>query len=435
MLKTLLFGLLRGNNARSAAVMVTAMRTSALAVNLCTGLLTAALLGPAGRGVMAALITGPQFLSRVGTFGLHASVVYNIKRDPADEARYLGCTVLLLFGFSLVATLGGWVVLPYYLSQYDAPMVASARLLLLLSPLMVVTPVFGAVLEAHGRFVTATLSIYVSSFTTLIGLAALWWFAALTPVTGALTYLLPIAATLVYTLSRLRPITWPRFSLSPRIVRSLLTYGSHYYGVEVLGAVRAYLDQLMVVVFLAPEQVGAYVVAVSLASVVGVFSSAVLTVLFPSVAARPQNQVLDMVGKAGRFTASINGAAGLVLGVVAPWLIALLYGHSFDAAVLPFRLLVIENLVSSLARILCQAFNGIGRPMIVTWIELIGVAISAAAMLLLMRPYGTAGAAVAVLIGSAARLLVTMVALRMIMRAPVPSLVLGWADIRWAMGR
>src|SRR5689334_4494588 len=52
-----------GSGAAGAVARVMTLRALMLAINLGTGLLTAALLGAAGRGELAALIVAPQFLA------------------------------------------------------------------------------------------------------------------------------------------------------------------------------------------------------------------------------------------------------------------------------------------------------------------------------------------------------------------------------------
>ena len=50
-----------------------------LGVNFGTGIITARLLGPVGRGEQAAIILWPQFLAYALTLGLPSAMLYNLR--------------------------------------------------------------------------------------------------------------------------------------------------------------------------------------------------------------------------------------------------------------------------------------------------------------------------------------------------------------------
>ena len=70
-----------------------------LIVGLLTGIITARVLGAAGRGEMAAIIYWPQLLSYVLTLGLPSALIYNMKSRP-EEAESL-ISVAIWSGFIL----------------------------------------------------------------------------------------------------------------------------------------------------------------------------------------------------------------------------------------------------------------------------------------------------------------------------------------------
>ena len=426
----------RGSGKVAATAQVLAMRVLAMAVNLCTGLLTAAVLGPEGRGVQAALILAPQFVASVATLGLHASLVYNIKSDPAREAQYLGCALLLILAAGFAGSAVAWWLLPVWLGQqYNAATISVARLLLLLAPVGMVATLIGASLEARGKFAIANRSLYLNGLTTLGLLLLLWLFGRLTPAAAAAAYLLPSVAMLVYLAANILPLVRPVFTLAQPWRGRVLHYGLRFCGVDVLGAMAGYLDQMVIVLFLAPQAMGVYAVGWSLSRVLGVLQAAISTVLFPSIAARSPDQVMGIIGICVRVMTTLNLLGAAVLGVAGPWLLVLLYGHGFAGAIGPFRILLAETVVANAARVLYQAYSGTGRPGVVTIIESVGVAVSIASMLLLVPQFGTIGAASAVLIASCVRLVCVMAGLPFILRVRMPRLFLGGADIRWIRGR
>ena len=419
-----------GNGSRAATMAhVMGLRTLALAANVCTGLLSAAVLGPDGRGEQAALISAPQFLAAIATLGLHASLIYNIKADPDRRRRYFGCALLLAGLAGLTATAVGWALLPEWLHRFGPSTVQNARLLLLITPFTVLGVLLIAILEVHARFDLSNRTIYLQGLSTLAILALLWRTGEVTPTAAALAYLLPSLPALAYLARRAFALVPPVATLERPIRQRLLHYGLRFYGIDLLGTVSANLDQLVIVAMLPQAAVGLYVVAQSLSRVLSILQGAITSVLFPSIAARADAEVIESVARTMRIAVLFNVAAAVVLAAVGPLVLQVLYGSRFAGAVHPFRILLFETIVSNAARILYQAFSGTGRPGVVSVIEGIGVSASLAAMLVVVPHFGTVGAACCVLFASSLRLLGAVACLPFILRAKMPRLLPGPADL------
>lgn len=420
---------IRGNRRLNSVVQVMAVRAIVLATNLVTGMISAAMLGPQGRGIQAALMVGPQFVGPVSELGLHASVIYNSKAEPEHESDYLGSALVLALGAGLVGMLISWVVAPYWLTQYDAATVYTARLMLTIVPVGVVMHILMSGLESRGEFRLANRLMLVASLITLVSLGILAKTGLLTPATAATSYLfgvVPIGIAMAWFVFRMiRPVV----TLQRRVVGRLLHFGFRYYGVDVLGALSQYLDQLLVVLFLAPASLGIYAVAVSASRILNVIPTSVSTVLFPTVAARSPSEIVELVGLAARVTTVIAGVAAIVLSILGPFLLHTFYGVRFDPAVGPFRWLLVDCIIANLGRILYQAFTAGGRPEIVTGIESIGVATSAISMVILVPTYGTIGAAWSLLAASSVRLICVIIGYRYIIRQQVPRFIMTRGDI------
>ena len=183
------------------------------------------------------------------------------------------------------------------------------------------------------------------------------------------------------------------------------------------------------VALLAPEIVGTYVVALSLSRVVGVLQGAVTTVLFPSIAAQPKASVVEAVAGTVRVVGLLSVLVAAGLGMVGPGVITLVYGGRFDGTIAPFRILLIDTVLSGTARILYQAYSGTGRPEAVTMFEALAVAASLGSMLLVVPQYGTVGAAWCVVLASAVRLTCAVAGLRLVLRVRIPRLLVSRSDI------
>jgi enterobacterial common antigen flippase len=409
---------------------VVALRALAMAVNIGTSLLTAAVLGPGGRGEQAALVLAPTFLGGLASLGLHGSLIYNLKAEPVRERELLGNGILLTCVAGALAVLAGWLVEPWWLHQYSARTVIAGRILLLATPMIVIAWTLSGAAEARGWFGLANGALCLQSLATLAILGVLTLSHRLTPTTSAFAYILPVAPMFLYILARIlrrmRPVFRPRRELLLRLLR----YGARLCGVDILGTLSGSIDQLIIVALLPPGMVGIYAVALSSARLLNVVQAGISSVLFPSIAARDTAAVARTVATTFRVATLLIAAVAVVLALVGPPLLMLAYGTRFAGAILPFRVLLLAAVAENGARILYQIYLGTGRPGLVTCFECGAIGVSLLAMLALLPALGTAGAAVAVLCGAVFRLSVAIGALGPLLRIDPPRLVIGWADLR-----
>ena len=425
----------RGRAKIAAVIHVMGIRVIALAGNVCSGLLTAAFLGPVGRGEQTAVGVVPLVLGSICGIGLHASLIYNVRRDPGGASRYFGSALILVAFASMVSMAVGFVLMPLWLVHYSRTIVDFARLLLIAVPLSLGNPLLMGILEADGFFGLANRVLYFQSLGTPALLVGLLLSNRLTSMSAASAYFVPSLPAFVYLLMQTRRVLRPHFTLAAPFPHRLLRYGLRFYGVDILSVLSGYLDQLVIVLLLQPADVGAYAVALSLSRILSVAQGAVSTVLFPTIAAREPASVVEMVARAMRITTLVNIAGAITVGLAAPSLLLLLYGARFTAAIVPFLILLTEAIVSSAARTLAQAFSGTGRPSAVTGVEIAGVATSLLAMMLLVPVYGLIGAACGSLLGGCMRLVSVLASFRKILGISLPRLVVCRADMAWITGR
>ena len=421
---------LRSRGAVVSVAKVVALRSLAIGVNVLTGLLTAAALGPDGRGELAALTVAPLFLAGLGAVGLHAALIYNMKADPQREREYLGATLIMtcMTGFAIAGI--GWVIEPYWLTRYSPDTVALGRVFLFTVPFTVMTYSLLGAAEAHGRFGFANRTLYLQSLGILVLLLVLMRLDLLTPGTAAAAYLAPAIPTFLYFAWQIVRTVRPVLTLRPPFPKQLLRYGLRYYGVDLLGTLSGYLDQLIIVALLAPRLVGAYSVALSMARLMTVLQTAATSVLFPSIAGRDMAMILQRLGATLRVVILITAMTVFVAGIAGPYLLTMLYGPRFEAAVGPFRVLLLDALVASSARVLYLAYSSSGRPEWVTGFEAAGVAVSIGSMLVLVPQFGLIGAACAVILASATRLTCCLAGFPLVLKVRMPRLLLNWSDVQ-----
>jgi O-antigen/teichoic acid export membrane protein len=408
---------------------VVAWRALAVAVNVATSLLSAAILGPAGRGAQAALVIAPTFLGGLASLGLHGALIYHLKADPARARTLLGNGIVLTFCAGCLAVAAGWVAAPWWLRRYDAHTIAVGRGLLLVTPMIVMGWTLSGAAEAHGWFGLVNGVLYLQSLLALALLGALAAAHRLTPASAACAYLLPQIPTFLYIFARivrrLRPVFRPQRDLAARLLR----YGVRLAGVDILGTLAGFTDQIVVVAVLPAAMVGTYAVALGSARLLGVVQTGIASVLFPSVAARETAAIVAMVAAIFRIALPLFAAIAGALALAGPTLLLLAYGDGFAPAILPFRVLLLAMVVESGARILYQIPAGAGRPDIVTLCEAAAVSVLLLAMLALVPLLAIFGAALAVLAAAMLRLAGAVAAIQLL-HIKLPRLLPGRADVR-----
>jgi O-antigen/teichoic acid export membrane protein len=136
-----------------------------------------------------------------------------------------------------------------------------------------------------------------------------------------------------------------------------------------------------------------------------------------------------------RINTVVSAAAAALLWFAGPHALQLLYGDGFMAAVGPLRILLVDTIVSNAARILYQTFSGSGRPEVVTVIEAAAATVSLGSMLVVAPRFGIDGAAACVLMGDILRFVGVLIGLRVVLRVPIPRLILTPADVMTMVGK
>lgn len=434
-LESAVAGMWRGETGRWAAAQTLVARASVLVLNLATGILTARALGAEGRGELVALGVGTAFFSGILTLGLPSSIVYNFRRYPAERRRLLGAALVLAFTLGLTAAAIGALVLPGYLgADYSPDVVRAAQVLMLHAPILLVTPICNRALEAIGEFSVSNWVRLLSPLITLVLLGVLALLGEMTPLRAALSYIAG-SVTLVWMLVRLWQRYAPQLKSFATSVKRLMSFGTRSYGIDLLGTVSAQIDQILVVGVLAPALVGAYAVALSAARLINVVHVSVATVLFPKMASRSADEVVETVGVALRCTVGLLALGGAVVFAAGPLLLGLLYGDEFVAATPLLRVLVVEVVLSGATLILAQSFMALDKPGWVAVFQAAGLVMAVPLMIVLVPRLGLIGAGFALLFSTLARLVSVVAAYPLVLGKPVPRFLLTPSDVRALLRR
>lgn len=401
-----------------------------LALQAGTGILTARELRPWGRGELAAMILWPLLVASVTTLGVPSSLIYFLRHRPEERDRLVSSGFLMAALLGLVAACITTAILPLALHQYSPSIVRAAEWFLITVPICSVTLAGRAVLEASHDFSASNAIQTLTPFATLVGLLVFLALRQFNPYTAGIAYIaasLPAFCLMAY---RVRRVCSRPARVHSTVMKLILGYGIRSYGIDVLGTLALYVDQVLVIGLLSPGAMGSYVVVLSLSRMLNLFQNSVVMVLFPKAAGRPAQEVVDMTGDSVRISGLMTALCGIVVCLAGPTLLRVLYGGEYVAAAGALRILVVEVVLSGATFVLAQAFMALDRPGVVTLLQALGLSLSIPLMLVLIPRFGIYGAAISLLTSTVARLIFVYTAFRFFLKTKPPRIIPAGEDIR-----
>jgi O-antigen/teichoic acid export membrane protein len=416
-----------------AVLQSVAVKVLIIGVNILTGIITARALRPEGRGELAAMILWPVFLASLLTLGVPSALTFQLKRNPGKQSQLMGAALLIAILAGAAAALLGILFMRAWIPQYPPRVILFARLFLLSAPIGTLLAVGRAGLESRGDFTASNKILICSPASTLFCLVALLAAHSMTPFSASLAYVPVGIAPLVWMAFRLRRDFLPSLQDFRQSSRQLFSYGIRSYGIDLCGTMALYVDQALVVRLLAPDQMGTYVVALSLSRMLTLFHTSVVMVLFPKAVSRLPREVAAMTSRATRMSTILCALAGMGIAALGPQALSLLYGKEFRGAGVALRILVLEVVLGGAAQVLSQAFMALGRPGVITGLQVTGLTLTVPLMLVLVPRFGIVGASVALLGSTVVRLVFVLASFPLFLKMRVPNLLPQLEDLRFVV--
>jgi len=387
-------------NSFAGQVRITMLTNVAIAgMGVVTGVLLARLLGPGGRGELAAIQLWPSQIATLAMLGLDSAVVFFAGRHPDRAGRYLSSSIALILLAGGAFVLGGWLGMPVLLRSQTPEVVLAAQLFL---PGILVAYALGGMPQQMLRAVGAwrmwnvmRLAAPMSWLVCLLAASVMPMWAA--PVTLSRGYVLASFVTIAPVIVVVgRSLHGRSAAVDRALFRPLLSYGLPCMLTILPQVMNLRLDQLMMATFLAPGDLGLYVVAVAWSGAATPLLGAVGPVLFPNLASvRDPGKRRALVGRTVVSFGVANAALSILVLLVTPVAVPLLFGVAFGPAVLPAAILVVASMFSALSSLLEDVLRGLGRPRTILGGEVAGLAVTVVLLGLLLPQLGIVGAAIA----------------------------------------
>ncbi|MFL6011857.1 MAG: hypothetical protein ACJ734_08745 [Gaiellaceae bacterium] len=355
-------------------------------------------LEPSGRGQFVLVVLSVTILSRLlGQLGL--AVTNRLQAVPASEVRPLvhrAFAIGALLGCLGTAALVGWGAVSPGIGAGTAALAAAA-----LVPNVVWQTVSGVLLgQARVRLWNYIQAL--SPLLTLIGMLMLVVAldGGVEAAVGAwtLAHFLTAAFAVAAARDLVVPVDVPPFldAAGRTILRLAMVMGA----VQVVNLIGYRIELFLLEYYEGVAAVGIYSIAVQAAEALWLIPAAIATAITGPAVHEQEREAVRRVSKAALRAVLYTGIAAGVVGVVAPFLIPLLFGDAFEGATRPLLFLLPGVVAYGTVTVLVVYISvRRGRPRLALTVSLAGMLATTAAAVPLIAEYGKTGAAAASAIG------------------------------------
>jgi O-antigen/teichoic acid export membrane protein len=392
-----------------------------------TGPLLARALGASGRGDLAAVVVPFTLASAIVGLGIGS---YAYRALP--RGRRVG-DVLGSLGLPILAIGAAVAAMSVPLADAFADGRHDVRLFLIVGFMSMPVVLLGGLLVnslgALERWRSLTAARLLPFGVTSCCVVSLYLAGVLTVSTAAAATIAGAVATALPGLTLVRA---GRLRFERALAKEGIAFGAKSWvgGLASIGNAR--LDQLMMVTAVAPRELGLYAVAVTISGASGLASGAVS----PPLMARVASGETALMSQAVRIMLLATIGVDAVLAVVAPLLLAALFGPQFHDALPMVLILLVAQVFLSGSIVLSAGLQADGAPLIPTIGELIALAITVPGLVIVLGPLGGLGAAIVSLAAYAASFTFQLVMAHRRTGIAIGEFVVpSRPDFEWALGR
>ena len=360
-----------------------------------SGMLLPRLLGPKGRGELAAVTLWPLALVFAASLGIDRAAVFFAAKQRQNTSSVASACLGLGTAQSVVVVFTGLLLIPVLLKGYGTAVVRLSTAFLVCAPVILANNFQSSILlgcletKSYNFCRTIAPGCYALAIATLFLLGRRSIPAIV--VVQVLGYGIAAWIATRFVLRRLRP-SW-RWDAAT--VRGMLKYGVKTHAGALTSFTNERLDQLLMSLFLPSTQLGIYVAAVAFADGLLIMPRGIGMVTMASGANCDETGAWRWALRSLLLTALWLVPSGVVLWLFSPWLIPHVFGAAFASSVLPCRILIPGSCAMGLTTILYEASRSTNHPEVPSFAEVVGLAVTIGLLAMLLKPYGPVGAAMA----------------------------------------
>ncbi|MEK4370248.1 lipopolysaccharide biosynthesis protein [Paenibacillus sp. FSL R5-0473] len=430
----------RGNGLMSAIFQTSGTNLLVMTLTMLSSILTSRMFGVEGKGAFSAILFWPALLTGLVGFGLPTSIIYNIKQSATEKsAQYVRLSFLFQVPVCIIIGIVAWFGLPFWLSSFPLEVVQISRWYTIATvPVLIVINLISALSQSREKFAVYNGIRLMIPLFNVGGLFVLWGLGMLSIQLAAAIYFVTsfsVVAWAIYANRNELKLRWFKDRVDQSSAKKLFGYGSRVYGVELLGTLYTQFDKIIILALLTPRDFGLYSVVFALSRIYNAVQTAISNVVFPKVTGLPQEQIIRTVGRAFRISLMVMMIIVIPTMFVGNYLMGLLFGSEFLEASVAFYILAVECIIGGGSWILASAFNALGRPGLVMIRQLIALSVTVALFFVFTPLWGLNGIAIALLIGSIVRMVVTVAAMKIVFKVKFAAMFYDKEDLTFLYER
>lgn len=386
-----------------------ATQAGILGLGAVTGILAARMLGPQGRGELAALTLWPMTLIFLCGMGLDAALVFHVGKQQFKLTEVWTAGVFLGAVQTVTVVLVGLLALPLALRGYSAAVRHLSFLFLAFAPFFMIGGQSIAIfrgqvkMTAYNAVRTVAPGVYAAGLVVLFLLGRHSLSAVVGCQLAGVAFLVVTGYILLCRWDTLR-VVWNTGAL-----KGLVSFGWKTQLSNVTAFVNQRIDQLLLSLFIPPHDLGLYVVAVTVTSGMGIFPAAAGTVTFATGTSMKPHDAARIISRSLQASLLWLGVGAVVLFAVVPWAIPWVFGRPFAGSVLACRVLLPGTVALGLNQVLYDGARALNQPALPSYSEGSSLIITAGCLYLLVPRIGFLGAAIASTLAYTASFIVTLV--------------------------
>lgn len=378
---------------------------------LISGVILARWLGPADRGVLAIVLLIPSTVLTLVKLGVSQATVYFINRKEATVDQVASNSVMLALALGVVSSLVVWLLRDSLLATVLEHVPAWALVLALMRvPLLLLDNYLYSILQATGQFGMYNRRLLQSELLRLLLVVVCVMWLHLGFAAAVVIYTVIAVVNIAWLLYSMRQTIRFSFSLDRELLRRMLSFGVRSYVQIVVAHLLLRIDIYMVQIYLGPADVAFYALALHFTELVLEVPQAIGLVLYPKLAALPEERIHELTAQTCRRTLVVTIPAAAALALLGPWAITLWYGQPYAPAGAPLPWAAVGVSMMSIFVIITRDFTARGKQRVNTAAGLLALATNIALNVYLIPRQGIVGASLATAIAYAAACAVLMVA-------------------------
>ena len=367
-------------------------------LSLLVGIVTARILGPTGKGIVAIVILYPTLLLTLGHLSVYRALTVRIGEKKYLFADYPGTTMALTV-FSSICLMAIFIVVYFVFNRIFIQGVDFYVILisLFILPCSMIMQNFSSILQAKSRIREFNIIkvIQASSLLFMVIIVLLLLHLGTNGVVFA--YLFSNLCAGITAIYFVKKIDFQRWKINVFLLKELLSDGIKIHIGVIASFICLRIDMFMLASYRQTNNVGFYSIAVSMAELLMIIPLAIQGVFYSKVSEAINDRLIlrERTVAVYKHSLFLLLLASIVFALLARPIIRLFYGDIFLPSILPFMILLPGLFYMWLNNALTSYLIGMKRFFVVSSISTIAAILNVCLNIIFIPSYGAAGAALA----------------------------------------